>query len=90
MQITESEGTFLAKLGQEIIGFLVTGIINQVGYISYIGVLEEFRSRGIATALLKRFKEYLQAENVEKIRCKIRKDNQKTLGYIYYLGFKKL
>lgn len=90
LQILETEGNFLAKSGQELIGFLITGIINQVGYISYIGVLDEFRSQGIATALLKGFKSHLNEKMVEKVRCKIKKDNKKTLEYIIYLGFQRL
>lgn len=90
VQYLAGEGIYLAILNQEPVGFLVTGIINQVGYISYIGVLHNFQSRGIATALLKRFKQYLNENSVEKIRCKIREDNKKTLGYISYLGFKKI
>ncbi|NVM53366.1 MAG: GNAT family N-acetyltransferase [Candidatus Helarchaeota archaeon] len=87
VQVEEYEGIFLAKLNDEIIGFLASGIYNQVGYITYLGVLEKFRSQGIATALLKRFKLYLNEKKVQKIRCKISKDNKKTLGYVHYLGF---
>ena len=86
----KGEGIYLAKLDQKSVGFLVTGIINKVGYISYIGVVEKYRSQGIATALLKRFKQYLNDNNVEKVRCKVNETNKKTLGYIKYLGFKKL
>jgi ribosomal protein S18 acetylase RimI-like enzyme len=88
--ISQSEGIFIAKLDQLIIGFLITGVINQVGYISYIGVLEQYRSSGVATALLEQFKSYLCRINVDKIRCKVKKDNFKTLGYIEFLGFKKV
>ncbi len=88
--VSSYEGNFLAKIGDIIIGFLISGIINQVGYIAYLGVEESYRSRGVATALLQQFQAYLMEHNVGKIRCTIRKDNQKTLGYIKYLGFKLL
>jgi len=88
--ISESEGIFIAKLDQLIIGFLITGVINQVGYISYIGVLDQYRSSGVATAMLKQFKSYLDEKKVTKVRCKVKKDNFKTLGYIEFLGFKKV
>lgn len=90
LQVSEIEGYFLAKIREEIIGFLITGIIKQVVYISYLGVIEQYRSRGVATALLKRFKSYLEQKNVKEIRCTIRKDNKKTVGYIKYLGFQLL
>jgi len=90
LQIPQFEGNFIAKINQEIVGFLISGIINQVGYISYLGVKASLRSQGIATGLLREFKAYLNKNNVKKIRCTIRKDNKKTLGYIHFLGFKQL
>jgi len=86
----QGEGIYLARVDHKPVGFLLTGIINRVSYISYLGVLLEYRSRGVATALLKRFVDYLHANRIEKIRCKVRKDNTKTLEYIKYLGFNKL
>lgn len=87
---TEFEGIFIAKLNQDIIGFLITGISDLIAYILYIGVLEEYRGLGISTALLKKFLLYLKIKKIQKIQCKIRKDNRKTLGYIKYLGFNLL
>jgi ribosomal protein S18 acetylase RimI-like enzyme len=90
LPVSGYEGNFLAKIGDMIIGFLISGIINHVGYIAYLGVEEAYRSSGVATALLQQFQAYLKERDVEKIRCTIRKDNQKTLGYIKYLGFELL
>jgi ribosomal protein S18 acetylase RimI-like enzyme len=90
LNVSEVESNFLAKINEEIIGFLISGIINKVGYISYLGIDTSHRSQGIATALLKQFKIYLEQKNVKKIRCTIRKDNKKTLGYIHFLGFRLL
>jgi ribosomal protein S18 acetylase RimI-like enzyme len=90
LPVSGYEGNFLAKIGDKIIGFLISGIINQVGYIAYLGVEQVYRSRGVATALLQHFQAYLKERDVKKIRCTIRKDNQKTLGYIKYLGFELL
>ena len=90
MSVPQFEGIFLAKLDQKIIGFLVSGIINQVSYISYLGVLARYRGQGVATALLEKYKSYLMQCGILKVRCTIRKDNKKTLGYIHYLGFRLL
>ena len=81
------EGVFIAKLSEQIIGFLVTALSNQIAYITYLGVIEQYQSQGIATALLHQFKSYLEEKNVQFIRCSIRKDNMKTINYIKYLGF---
>ncbi|MBD3227961.1 MAG: GNAT family N-acetyltransferase [Candidatus Lokiarchaeota archaeon] len=87
------KGVYIAKLNDEIIGFLMTGIMNftgLIGYILYLGVLKEYRSKGIATLLLNRFKEKLKEKNIPKIQAKIRKDNQLVLNYIKFLGFKRI
>jgi ribosomal protein S18 acetylase RimI-like enzyme len=81
------EGAFIAKIEQEIIGFLISGQSNQIAYIMYLGVIEQYQSQGIATALLEQLKSYLKAKNIQIIRCSIRKDNVKTINYIKYLGF---
>ncbi|MFX0141904.1 MAG: GNAT family N-acetyltransferase, partial [Candidatus Hodarchaeota archaeon] len=87
---TEFDGLFIAKLKQNIIGFLISGISGKDGYILYIGVLEEYRSQGIATNLLKNFLQYLKVKNIQIIKCNINKDNKKTLSYIKFLGFKEI
>lgn len=90
IQPVVGEGIYLARLDQRVVGFLVTSIIRNASYISYLGVLQEYRSRGVATALLQRLKQYLHEKNIKTIRCKINKDNRKTIGYISYLGFQKI
>ncbi|MHA1279088.1 MAG: GNAT family N-acetyltransferase [Candidatus Helarchaeota archaeon] len=89
-QISKLEGNLVAKIEEKVVGFLISGIINQVGYISYLGVDEHYRGCGVATALLQEFKEFLNHNQIKKVRCTIRKDNKKTLGYIKYLGFQLL
>ncbi|MHA1648700.1 MAG: GNAT family N-acetyltransferase [Candidatus Helarchaeota archaeon] len=87
MQISQYEGSFVAKIHDKIIGFLISGIINNTGYISYLGVEEAYRGKGVGTALLREFKKYLKEKKIEYIKCTIRKDNEKTLNYIHSLGF---
>ena len=81
------EGLFLAKMQQQIIGFLITALSNQIAYISYLGIVQQYQHKAVATALLRRFAIYLEAQNIHTIRCSIKKDNLKTIGYINYLGF---
>ena len=90
LQIPKYDGCFIARIYDKIIGFLIAGITNQVGYISYLGVEDRYRGQGVATALLKHLKLYLKQNGVQKLRCTIRKDNKKTLGYIDFLGFQLL
>jgi ribosomal protein S18 acetylase RimI-like enzyme len=81
------EGMFLAKILQQIIGFLLTALSNQIAYISYLGIVQQYQHRAVATALLRRFVGYLKEQNIHTIRCSIKNDNLKTIGYITYLGF---
>ena len=81
------EGMFLAKIQQQIIGFLITALSNQIAYISYLGIIQPYQHKAVATALLRRFVLYLKEQNIHAIRCSIKKDNLKTIGYINYLGF---
>lgn len=81
------EGMFLAKVKQQVIGFLLTALSDQIAYISYLGIVPQYQHKAVATALLRCFAGYLQEQNIHTIRCSIKNDNLKTIGYVTYLGF---
>ncbi|MHA1271525.1 MAG: GNAT family N-acetyltransferase [Candidatus Helarchaeota archaeon] len=87
------EGTYVAVINNKIIGFLITAILTILepeAYILYLGVLKKFRSKGIATALLQKFKEDLIHKEIPKIQAKVKKNNYLVLKYIKFLGFKQI
>lgn len=89
----EYKGTYIAKINETIVGFLMTGILDftdPVAYILYLGVSNEYRSKGIATNMLYRFKNDLIEKNIPKIQARINKNNKLVLSYIKFLGFKKI
>jgi ribosomal protein S18 acetylase RimI-like enzyme len=87
LQVWQLVTIFIVRIKNQIIGFLITKIIEGIGYIFYLGILDEYRSQGVATALLNEFKVYLKEKQISKVQCKIRKDNEKVLHYIETLGF---
>lgn len=87
------KGTYVAKINDTIVGFLMTGILDftdMMAYILYLGVSDEYRSKGIATSMLYRFKNDLIEKNIPKIQARISRNNKLVLSYIKFLGFKKI
>jgi ribosomal protein S18 acetylase RimI-like enzyme len=90
---SEYKGTYVAKINDTIVGFLMTGILDftdPVAYILYLGVSDEYRSKAIATNMLYRFKNDLIEKEIPKIQARISKNNKLVLSYIKFLGFRKI
>ncbi len=90
---SKTESTYIASYNGKIVGFLMTATVDftePIALIIYLGVLDKFRSKGIATLLLKKFKQDLISKGIPKIQAKIRSDNFQVLNYIKYLGFKQI
>lgn len=71
------------------VGFLVTGVTEDHGYIGEIGVLPSYRRKGIAQALLHRFAKFLKDRKVPTIELDVNIRNIPAIELYRSCGFKK-
>lgn len=71
------------------VGFLVTGVTEDRGYIGEIGVLPSYRRKGIAQALLHRFASFLKDRDVQMVELDVNIENLPAMGLYQSCGFKK-
>lgn len=90
----ESEGIFIAKLGEELTGFIACFIEKKAdsmyGEITGIGVLPNRRRKGIATALIKRATKYFLDSGVDEVYCEVYEQNTPSQMLIMTYGFKEV
>lgn len=79
--------SFVALEGSEIIGAALAGHDGRRGYIYHLCVAESFRRRGIATALLDRCLEALEAEGIRKVALLVFKYNDAGNAFWARQGF---
>ncbi|MHA1310072.1 MAG: GNAT family N-acetyltransferase [Candidatus Helarchaeota archaeon] len=63
---------------------------ERLGVLGEIGVLEEYRRSGIATALAAEVGRYFKEKNVDKIYAEAYSENVEALKFIQSFGFKKI
>ncbi len=84
---------FLLIIEDKIIfGFLIGSIINsdykKIGYIDDLFVAKEFRRRGIAKELIKRFIEILRERKIKMCRLGVNIKNENAINFYKKIGFK--
>ncbi len=92
-KIVEKANVFVETENDKIIG-LVAGYINdtktKIAYISMVGVLDEYRGRGISRRLLKEFIDEAEKKEFSEIHLDVEKNNQVALRVYTQLGFTKI
>lgn len=79
---------YLAYESNELRGFLVgDATYGGIGFISWLGVLPKFRSKGIGKALLAEYEKFARGKNAHLLEL-FTFDN--TKGYYEKLGFKEV
>ena len=91
----DPEGYFFAENSYgEIIGFLSIekepwgDIGSGFGYIYQIGVVEEWRGKGVADTLLSKAKEYALSHGIDRIGVGVRRSNKPAAKFFIKHGFK--
>ena len=85
---------FVAEIDKKIVGAAWSRIMNDYGHIDdktpslALSVLKNFRSQGIATALMKNLIEKLSAKNFKQISLSVQKNNFIAVELYKKLGFK--
>jgi N-acetylglutamate synthase-like GNAT family acetyltransferase len=83
----------VAEIRGEIAGFLMCGIKRieeeEVGIVGYVGVLEKYRRRGIATHLAIAAGEYFLKNRLKKVICEVYYLNKTSYKFMEEFGFKQ-
>ena len=79
--------SFVAFEGDRLAGVILSGQDGRRGYIYHMAVAEDFRRRGIATALLDRCLEALKAEGINKVALLVFRYNDAGNAFWERQGF---
>lgn len=75
--------SFIAEVDGRPVGMAITGVADtkegKQGYIAELGVLKNYRYRGVGSALLKHVLDFFESEGVEKVTCDVLETNVDTL-----------
>jgi len=79
--------SFVAFDGERLAGVILAGHDGRRGYIYHMSVAEDFRRRGVATALLDRCLEALRAEGINKVALLVFRYNDAGNAFWERQGF---
>ncbi|MDR0806501.1 MAG: GNAT family acetyltransferase [Enterobacteriaceae bacterium] len=89
-QYHDAELFLVAAVGDEVVGTIMGGYDGHRGSAYYLGVHPDYRSRGIANALISRLEKKLIARGCPKLQLAIRDDNDAldaVIGMYEKLGY---
>lgn len=78
---------FIAELGGEIVGAILSGHDGRRGYISHTAVSAAYRGRGIGTALVNAVLEAMKKEGISKLALVVFGKNELGNGFWESCGF---
>ncbi len=82
------EGFLVAKIGQEIIGFLISIKTHSTqARILMLGIRQQYRRKGIASALIRKFLVTASIQNISIIELEVRTTNKDAISFYQKLGF---
>jgi len=96
--IKNDNGTiFVAEVDNQIVGYAVCWIakrppylykVDRIGYISDVFVEEQYRRRGIGSALLGKILEWFKNKNIKYVELSVLVKNEKAIKFYEKHGFK--
>jgi len=82
------EGFLVAKVNEEIVGYIIGSKEKEVGLIISIAVKKEWRQKGIGGRLMTTLFENFKKEKVKIVFLHTREDNIETIKFYKMFGFK--
>jgi len=76
--------------GEKIIGSAMVGHDGHRGWLYYVAVAPEHRSKGIGRALVRAGEEWLASRGVPKIQLMVRETNTEVAAFYERVGFKTI
>lgn len=83
-------GAFLDNTQEEMVGFVDINIIDDEGYISNIGVLEQHRNKGVAKLLINEIIELSKEKNLRFVTLEVRVSNLVAISIYKQFGFEEV
>lgn len=81
---------WIAECSGDAVGFLITRVAQDHGYVGEIGVIPLHRRKGIAQALLREFASFLKEKRIQRIKLDVNAKNTPALGLYESCGFKRI
>lgn len=81
---------FIAKEGDQTVGYAGMYTVLDEGYVTNIGVLPEYRKKGIGRSLTERLIEYSISQKLSFLSLEVRVSNSSAIGLYTALGFKEV
>jgi len=80
----------LAEIDSQLVGAVLGGFDGRRGMVYHLAVAEEFRQRGIATALMQHLEERLRAKGCLKTYLLVTNDNDGAMHFYETLGWERM
>jgi len=81
---------WIAEYSGNAVGFLITKVTQDFGYVGEMGVTPPHRRKGIAQALLHEFASFLKEKGIQMIKLDVNVKNTPAIGLYKSCGFKKI
>jgi len=78
---------FVAVYGPELLGSVMVGFDGHRGWLYYLAVREDARSRGLGEALVRRAETWLTGHRVPKVQLLVRDNNLSTCEFYARVGY---
>jgi RimJ/RimL family protein N-acetyltransferase len=90
MSSDDRDSVLLARHNKQIIGFCLSRYDDGVIWLSWFGVVAEWRNRGVGALLLKALEKTVAPRNCHKIWCDTRVSNHISQRVLRQAGYKKI
>ncbi|RKY04844.1 ribosomal-protein-alanine N-acetyltransferase [Candidatus Poribacteria bacterium] len=81
---------FVAKIGDEVVGYVDIWITEEEGHITNLAVSPRHRRKGIGSMLLKHALDYARSKGVKKVWLEVRRSNLAAQRLYAKFGFKAI
>jgi ribosomal protein S18 acetylase RimI-like enzyme len=89
-EVRNKYSVFLAaKIGKEIVGFLIGHFYGSVLWLDWVAVKDTMRRRGIATEIIKNVEDRAMKVKAHKIWCDSRSNNTPSINLLRSRGFRR-
>jgi diamine N-acetyltransferase len=85
----EKHAVFISTMHQEITGYCIVSIDDDVGEVDSIFVKENYRKSSVGKSLIEKSIEWFENQNVESIKVGIAEGNESVLPFYEKQGFTK-
>ncbi len=80
----------VAKDGDDVIGFIYGYFDCGTFWADWVGVLAEYRRKGVAFSLMRKLEMILRETKTHKVWCDTRSDNKESNALLQKLGFERV